>query len=904
MRAVLVSVLGFLTALGCSGTADRAGRDGRGHRSPFFAADSLRDERRFAQAHPEYRRLRDSLAAAQDSTGWWRAQLWWAQTLMRLARTDSSEAALRDAFVLAGSDSSRHAWTYLMRCGLWSRLGRSDAALADCAQAQGLAERLGDGGLRARVHMQLGTIYSRRGLFRQSVRETEQALALERRHGQSPHQLAGVLNSMGVEYAAVGRLTEAAAAYEEGLAITRAVADTSTGGYLISNLAALRAYTGRLDQAVDLMTQSLASAQALGDTASMVYAHNSLANYLLKATNLAAARRHVEQSLRLSAGSPAIYPVIAQINLGLIAMAEGHRDSATAVLARARPLAERGGFAFERFRILAAQVRLAIAANDRRAARALVTVATTVADSLGSPEAELDLLALLGSVAELEGRADGSRFFLQGIDLLESWRGRLAMGDLRLGIAEPQWHVYEGAIRTLLDSGQDAAAFAVAERARARMLLEMLAERHSAREVSSEAALKQRVRERFEEVAAGGDSSQQRLARTELQALQDSLARVEDSTTTDSPRSLMRHPAPAPLAELRALLLASPGAALFSVFWGDSAVYAWWVTGSRLRGRRLGPADSLGATVDFLRRRIEHPGDAGWQPAAVRAYRELLQPLEPAGATTILAVLDGPLARLPLEVLMPTPAAPPLGATHRIIYGPSASVLAALARSRPPDRWERTMLAVGNPRGSTAPRDPASPGRPPERGPEIDLPHAEEEARALRDRYRSTGADLLVGRAVTLDRWLALEPARYRYLHFATHAMMNDREPDQSHLVLAGGRLDPPGIRRLELTAELVTLSACETALGRQVRGEGVVGLSHAFLAAGARGTLVTLWPVTDRSTLRFMTELYGELHRGRPPVEALHAVRRTWIESEGATNHPAFWAPFILLGDPSLPRM
>jgi CHAT domain-containing protein len=116
--------------------------------------------------------------------------------------------------------------------------------------------------------------------------------------------------------------------------------------------------------------------------------------------------------------------------------------------------------------------------------------------------------------------------------------------------------------------------------------------------------------------------------------------------------------------------------------------------------------------------------------------------------------------------------------------------------------------------------------------------------------------------------------------------------------------LDPPAIRRLELTAELVTLSACETALGRQVRGEGVVGLSHAFLAAGARSTLVTLWPVTDRSTLRFMTDLYGELHGGRSPAEALQSVRQRWIASAGATSHPAFWAPFILLGDPDLPQL
>ncbi|MGH7658306.1 MAG: CHAT domain-containing protein, partial [Gemmatimonadales bacterium] len=315
-------------------------------------------------------------------------------------------------------------------------------------------------------------------------------------------------------------------------------------------------------------------------------------------------------------------------------------------------------------------------------------------------------------------------------------------------------------------------------------------------------------------------------------------------------------------------------------------------------------ADSLGAVVEFLRRAIERPGDSLWRKAAARVYQQILLPLEPAGATTILAIMDGPLARLPLEVLLPSPDAAPLGATHHIIYGPSASVITTLARTRPPLQWERTMLVVGNPRGAATEPATASSTMQPERGPEINLPYAEEEANALRDLFRDGGADLLTGRAVTLNRWLALKPERYRYLHFATHAKVNDREPDQSRLVLSGGVLDPPAIRRLELTAELVTLSACETALGRRVRGEGVVGLSHAFLAAGARSTIVTLWPVTDRSTLRFMTEFYRELHRGQAPAQALRSVRKQWIGLSGPDSHPAYWAPFILLGDPNISRM
>lgn len=871
----------------------------RGHAplSPFSVADSLRDERRFAAAHPHYRRLRDSFALAQDTSGWWRAQLWWAQTMMRLGRTDSAEAAIKDAFLLAGSDSTRHGWTLLMRCGLWSRLGNSQQAIEDCARAQGIAERLQAGDLQARVHFQLGTVYSRRGLFRRSVREAEQALALERRHGNSPHALAGALNSMGVEYAAVGRLGEAAEVYEEGLAITRQLSDTSTGGYLISNLAALRAYTGRLDQAVELMTQSLAAATALRDTASIVYAHNSLAEYLLKVGNLKAAREHVEQALPLSPRAPAIYRVIALINLGLIGMAEGRPDSASASFDRALGPAVTGGFAFERFRILTGQVRLAVGRSDRAAARRLVTVAQAVADSLGSPDVELEVLALLGSVAELEQRPDASRFFEDGIALLESWRGRLAMGDLKLGITEPKWKIYEGAIRTRFSRGEAAAAFDIAERARARMLLEIIAERSASGESVPEMALKQRLRERSEEAGAGADTAEKRVVDAELAALRDSLAQLET-------RSSLRHPAPASLGEIRARLLGRPDVAIFSVFWGDSAVYGWWITGSDLRGQRLGSADSLGDALNFLRRTIERPGDSAWRAASRHLYQQLLAPFQPAGATTILAIVDGPLAQVPLEVLLAAPDTPPLGATHRITYGPSASVLAALAREGPPPRWERAMLAVGNPRVAPSSGGSPAPDARSDRGAGFDLPFAEMEAKTLRDLYRNQGADLLVGRAVTVNRWLALKPARYRYLHFASHTSVSDREPDESRLLLADGMLDLPVIRRLHLTAELVTLSACETAVGRRVRGEGVVGLSHAFLAAGARSALVTLWPVTDRSTARFMTEVYRELHGGHAAAEALRSVRQRWIAADTATSHPAYWAPFVLMGNPNLPPL
>ncbi|MGE0552089.1 MAG: CHAT domain-containing protein [Gemmatimonadales bacterium] len=868
--------------------------------SPFATADSLLAERRFAQAHPHFRRLRDSLAATTDTAGWWKAQLWWAQTLLRLGRADSSEAAIRDALALAGTDPARQGWTLWLRCGVSSRLGRFEAAIADCGRARELARQAPDGELEARVHFALGTIYSRRALYRQSVAETERALELERRHGRVPQQLAGVLNSMGVEYAAVGRLPDAAAAYEEGLALARRLADTSTASVLISNLAALRSYTGRLDLAIELMEESLQLARAVDDSSSIGYALTWLGDYYRKAGNRTEARARLTQALAISPSQvPAVYRVGALVNLGLIEMAEGSPGQAATTLEAALPEAVRSGFGLERFEIHAALAALAIGRRDAREARRQAGQARSIGDSLGSPDVEFRTLELEGRVREIEPRSDPTGPFLQAIELLESWRGRLAMGDLRLGLAEPRWSVFEGAIRTLLARGDTVAAFEVSERARARQLLEILAERNPSDSASPAAGLKQRLRERFEERGALGDSAA-RVLDLEIAALTDSLTAIEAAEVARDPGRAARYPRPTSATRIRTALL-GPGRALVAFFWGDSTVYGWWLTRDAIQARRLGPSDSMAASLDFLRDAILRPArDTLWVGAATRSYDRLLGRFPLDTATTLIALVDGPLTRVPLEALVPRAGGPPLGATHRIVYGPSASVLAALTEAPVPRRWERAVLAVGNPGGLPA-REPGSSLRG---GPRANLPNAEQEAREIVALYREQGADLLTGRGASVDRWVRHRPARYRYLHFATHATADDREPDGGQLFLAGGALDLPAIRRLQLTADLVTLSACETALGREVRGEGVIGMAQAFLAAGARGALVSLWPVADRSTADFMTAFYRRIHAGESAPSALLAVRRDAVISGGPASHPALWAPFVLLGlPPSDPR-
>ena len=141
----------------------------------------------------------------------------------------------------------------------------------------------------------------------------------------------------------------------------------------------------------------------------------------------------------------------------------------------------------------------------------------------------------------------------------------------------------------------------------------------------------------------------------------------------------------------------------------------------------------------------------------------------------------------------------------------------------------------------------------------------------------------------------------FAVIHLATHALVDDRALGRTALALApgktaGGFVTPGDLSALRLDADMVVLSACRTAGGVVVDGEGMQGLTAPLLQAGARSVVATSWRVGDRSTVRFVEHFYGELARGKPVVEALRAAKLATMK-EGAT--PGVWAAFSVVGDP-----
>lgn len=850
--------------------------------SAFRAADSLKLNGRFADAVPRYLALKDSLVTA-DSVVRWRAQTGWAEGLLRTGKLPQAATALDEARGLAGGDSVRLGTTRYVRSMLLHRQGKLDSALVEAIGALRTAQAQGDRALEVDAFSAAATVYSLSGRYRLAAAHAESALAIERTLGRPPQHLTVRFNNLGIEYRHLGRLTEADQLFREGLVTARTLPSPRYLMLLNANMANVRLMAGNAGEALRLREESLRAGEALNDAQSIVVSNADIGDLYLDIGNYAAARRHFERSLGANTPVRFMYGKIQALwGLGRLETVERHAAVAMQRLRDGMLLADSGGWGRERSEIRAAMAHAALAAADPGAALRWADAALRLADSVDDVEARLRALEARAAALEAGGRRAAADTYLEAIDLLESWRGRIALGDLRIGVAQPYWQVYEGAIRTLLARGEAAAGWAVAERAKARMLLELMAERDASRPAASATRVqRERLRVLVEERGgARSDSARTSLDR-DIAAVIDSLGAIERRERERDAAGAARHPAPASLADLDQRLL-SGGRTLLEFFWGERDVYGWSLTANGVRGQRLGAADSLGALVEFLRATLESPAGADdWRAPAGRAHAAFVVPLATHPLGDVVVVPDGPLAHLPFEVM--------LEPTQRVVYGPSASVLQGLAAATD-SSWARAALVVGDPTG----RGDATPEttRGAERlGP---LPYAGVEARAIYDLF-APGADLLLHKSATLARWQALDPSRYRFLHFAAHALVSDREPELTHLVLADGGLDLAAIRNLRLSAQLVSLSACETALGLRVRGEGVIGLPHAFLAAGARGVVVTLWRVDDQAAADFMTDFYRAVAAGRAPAEALRLARERRRD-----QHPSRWAAFVLVGAPA----
>ncbi|MCP5071459.1 MAG: CHAT domain-containing protein [bacterium] len=769
--------------------------------------------------------------------------------------------------------------------------GRRELDKADAWYRQSLTlyEEEGiDSPRRANVLGNLGFLTEIQGDLVATEAYSRAALAMNERLDPESLDTANALNYVALSVRDRGDLEAARNYMERALEIfERERAESLQIAGMLNNLGNLAARQGDLELAGQSHRRALALRQKLAPTTLDEAASlTNLGRVLLRRGDLAEARKLLESSLAIkkqfAPRSLEMGTVLTE--LAEVERAEDHLDRAEELHRRALQI-NKG----------IAEGRWEWAAN----------------------------LFFLGDIALAKGRLEeGEALWRQAVDAIESRRQLFGSGTEDASRFAERFQVYYRSLAELLaNSGRQREAFELVENVRARALRHVLAQRASMPDERVSASLIHE-RNRLERSAsmvlgrlgrADPIEERDRIAdlRERLKELRRRQLEVAEEIRRAAPdRAALREAAPVALVDVGRTL--GSGTVLVSYSVGESSTLLFVVSAGERAADDLKVyviphgREELRNRISTFRSLIERGRRAGEPMDAVNAqgrwlYERLLGPgtEEIEDAERLLVVADGPLHDLPFAALVHSEDPMDFMAGWMpMAFAASAGVFTELgADSQAPDGPSRIALFG----------DPAYPvpggGSGAARG-LIPLPHARREVESIAALFPD--ALIYLGREATeakIDS-IGSEPMR---LHFAAHALLDDRFPLNSALALTPGtKGEDEGddgllhawevMERLRLNADLVTLSACDTGRGEEVSGEGILGLARAFQYAGARSLLVSQWTVSDRSTADLMVRFYRLLENGSNKTDALARAQQELLE--GGSSHPYHWAGFRILGD------
>ena len=690
----------------------------------------------------------------------------------------------------------------------------------------------------------IGHAYSRMQNHEQALNYYNQARTIQQQTGNKAQE-AETLDNIGILYSQQNQPQKALEYHEQALAMQRAAGNVRREAMLLSNLGHVYTVLGRTNEGLDYFNQSLSIFRRIGDLNNAAVALEGLARGEQQRGNLSEARKRIEESL------------------SLIETVRAHSGSQ--------------------------QHRASYLASREKAYKLLVDI-------------------LMQQNADAPGK------------------------------------------------GHDAEALQASERGRARSLTEMLNETHvdirqgvSADLVRNEREIRQslnaKAQRQIQLTAQKGNQQEIETLNKEISALEDDYQQVQAAIRKASPvYAALTQPQPLDLKAIQEQL--DPSTIMLEYSLGDQQSYLWVVTQNSLKSYKLPKReqvekvarqvyDALAArsvvksleTPSERRARID-TADAEFQRAATELGRMALAPAAAEFADKrLLIVADGALQYVPFAAL-PIANRRPLILDHELVNLPSASAFAVhrqnLSNRKPAPKavaviadpvfsvTDKRLSAHGQvaasnlPQGSTRIIEHLS-GNASGQLTIPRLPFTRWEAEqilAVAPRESSMKAlDFRANRSIATSD----ELSKYRYVHFATHGYLDTARAGLSAIVLSmvdeqgkpqDGFLRTHDIYNLKLPAELVVLSACETGLGKDIKGEGLEGLTRGFMYAGAKRVVVSLWNVNDKATAALMQRLYaGMLRSNKTPAAALRAAQIELLRMR-PWQSPYYWAAFVMQGE------
>jgi CHAT domain-containing protein/Tfp pilus assembly protein PilF len=739
-----------------------------------------------------------------------------------------------------------------------------------------------------RTFSNLGILFRHGADFDQAISMYDRARTLLR--NREPIAYAKVLSNLGLCYLDLGELDTAQIYFQKAIHAETRVKGAENDLILSRmNFGRSLMLEGRSHEALAVLEMTAAEAASRPNRETRAYTLNNLGQLLWRLHNMDAAESRLKSALELyRAFGDKRGEAGALHYLGLIARERGNLSEARSLLGQALQLRRDYGMHDDAADSLYELAKLELAAGDATRAKSLAE----------------DAIPLLETVrSHVPGAALRASFYARRRNLLE----------LLVNIA-------------MRPGNKDATVdgFIAAEFGRGRALLDLLAERRLSAPQPIELAERQaRIRRDMNLLSQRkvATPAQQEDLKRQIEALiaEDLEVGIRTKESMDS-----HEPGARPLTSMGDLQreILSSQRAILEYQLGESISYVWLIRNQQIKvfelprraliERQVAAATSLFGKI--LQRRRNPAMQAAFEKAMLRLSATLLGPFKAAKLPRcVVLVLDGDLNRVPFAALRFSDREY-LGFHHDLVQAPSAAFLLQGNEPKPASEFSKTILALYDPILSAD--DPRAPSELRKRK---DLPDEHlarlpfyEELKTIaqvvpRDRY-----DFMGGADANVPALRRVPLERYRIVHFSTHAIINDEIPELSKLALSvvnqqyqpvSGFLLPHELADLHMNGSVVVLSACDTALGKKVLGEGMMGFASSLFSAGASQLVLTIAEVDAQASSIFLSDTYSHFLRNQTSIEhALTLARQSFLKSDRWSD-PYYWASYVLVGMPTPPN-
>jgi CHAT domain-containing protein/Flp pilus assembly protein TadD len=780
-------------------------------------------------------------------------------------------------------------------------------AIAKWDQVITLAEQKRDPVWKGIAQLSKGIVYEQLGEIQNALEVYLEALKIWRQLGNRQYE-ASAINNIGIIYNDIGEYEKAVINYNQAIAIQREIGNRQSEGIYLNNLAYAFMRLQKYDEAELIFRQALVIKRE-DDSArgqrSVAVTINNLGMTLVLGGKREAGIKHLEEALALRKNIDDRWGVAnSLLNLGRM-KADGGRSEESAKL---------------------------------------LTEANTRSKELGDRRMEAESLYLLANAEFETGQIDDAIMKVErGLQLVEAIRAEFFSNETRYAYFSTVQDYYDLYIDLLVarferdrDNADKLLALEVSERSRARGLLELLSEARVDLKTQTGIGVKQRIRKQRVELNERYAARQRLLSETyeptQLRAVDSDISRLEAAIADSEIELEKENPRFAKITKGAAIkahevqLLLDEETTLLEYKLTKRRSFLWVVSKRSIElfvlpGRSL--IDQNARTFYELVKNGKDRDSAEFRKAERTMFDLILAPAATSMKTKrLLIVADGALHYVPFSSLPATSAANTLLVDQaEIVMLPSGSVLGQIreqkkVRANPKetnvaifadpvfDRGDsriKIQSVKGQENGSVQRFSPDGDASLPR------LLASAREARNIASFSVPASTRLRTGFEAKLDILNSDDLSRYSILHFATHGIISTERPADSGLVLTqfderglplNGFLNLDGIFNLSLNSELVVLSACRTAIGKEIRGEGIVGISQGFLYAGSQRVVASLWKVDDFATAEFMKLFYKHLIQEKKTPAA--ALRFAKIEMKKIPRYrsPLYWSAFVLLGE------